>query len=117
MKYVEKITPDFPSKSTKFLSTESCVYTLAFGISCGKWSPCYRGEGENLVWGWGGAGDKAEGSGGWLEARMQLSVYEVEPRGRSTGMQLCSPSLLPQAPILKVAKYLGKQSSRSNGWR
>lgn len=47
---------------------------------------------------------------------MQLSVYEVEPRGGSIGMQLCSPSLLPQALILKVAKYLGKQSSRSNGW-
>lgn len=34
MKYVEKITPDFPSKSSKFLGPESCVYTLAIGMSC-----------------------------------------------------------------------------------
>ena len=35
MKYVEKITPDFPSKSSKFLSPESCMYALASGMSCG----------------------------------------------------------------------------------
>ena len=40
------------------------------------------------------------------------------PSEGNIGMQFCSsPSLLPQAPILRVAKCMGKKRSRSHGWR
>lgn len=35
---LKKLTPAFPSKSSKFLSLENYVYTLAVSASCGKWS-------------------------------------------------------------------------------
>lgn len=33
-----KMTPDFPSKSSKFLSLENYMCTLAGRTNCGKWS-------------------------------------------------------------------------------
>lgn len=74
-------------------------------------SPCA----EVRVRMWSGAGEEQGTS--WRVARSQdaAECVEVGPGDGPQDAALLS-FLLPQAPILKVAKYLGKQSSRSKGW-